>query len=77
MRFCTTALSCAETCDYCSAGQETTLYAAGQVITVVTLHRRDALPFQARFCKRHFLEFSDLISGQVTSLLYPRAERLG
>jgi hypothetical protein len=77
MRFCTTTLSCEETCDYCSAGQETTLYASGQVITLVTLHRREALPFQARFCQRHFLQFSDLIAQQVTSVLYPQAAKLG
>jgi len=37
----------------------------------VTLHRGDAIVFLARFCQRHFLQFSDLVSDQVAALLYP------
>lgn len=39
---------------------------------MVTLHRKDETVFTARFCERHFLLFSDLVSDQVAALLYPK-----
>ncbi|MGH7426988.1 MAG: hypothetical protein ACREJ4_01275 [Candidatus Methylomirabilaceae bacterium] len=56
-------VSVAGTCDHCGAGQ---------VITVVTLRRKDEAAFTAKFCERHFLLFSDLVSDQVAALLYPK-----
>ena len=41
------------------------------VITVVTMYRGSEIVFLARFCEKHFLQFSDLISDQVAALLYP------
>lgn len=39
---------------------------------MVTLRRKDEAAFTARFCERHFLLFSDLVSDQVAALLYPK-----
>lgn len=72
IRICTAAASFVGSCDQCSALPETTQFAPDQVITVVTLHRGDEVVFAARFCDKHFLQFSDLISDQVAVLLYPR-----
>jgi hypothetical protein len=73
IRIYTAASSHVGTCDHCNEYQETIPDSPGQVITVVTLHRGDTLVCMARFCERHFLQFSDLISDQVAVLLYPRA----
>lgn len=59
------------TCDHCDPADEQTAAAQPQVITAVTLHRGNDVVFLARFCERHFLQFSDLISDQVAALLYP------
>jgi hypothetical protein len=68
------------TCDHCTFSDTPTLAqsegdaadaANGQVITVVTMHRENEIVFLARFCEKHFLQFSDLISDQVAALLYP------
>lgn len=72
IRICTAAASVVGSCDHCCAVPETTLYEPEQVITVVTVHRGEHLVFAARFCEKHFLQFSDLISDQVAALLYPR-----
>ena len=64
-------------CDHCvfsdapsfSEGEEDG--AKNPVITVVTMHRGSEIVFVARFCERHFLQFSDLVSDQVAALLYP------
>jgi len=37
----------------------------------VTLHRGADIVFLARFCQKHFLRFSDVVSDQVAALLYP------
>lgn len=72
IRICTAAALVVGSCDHCRAVPETTDYAPEQVITVVTLHRGEQLVFAARFCEKHFLQFSDLISDQVAALLYPK-----
>jgi hypothetical protein len=64
------------TCDHCDgtdtpAQQGASDEAGGQVITAVTLHRDRQIVFLARFCEKHFLHFSDLVSDQVAALLYP------
>ena len=65
------------TCDHCNFTDAPTLAPSegdagkGEVITVVTLHREHEIVFLARFCEKHFLQFSDLISDQVAALLYP------
>jgi hypothetical protein len=64
------------TCDHCTFSDTPTLAGEGdaaksQVITVVTMHRENEIVFLARFCERHFLQFSDLVSDQVAALLYP------
>jgi hypothetical protein len=74
IRISTAAASVVGTCDHCGAQPETTLYAPEQVITLVTLHRGEAVVFAARFCEKHFLLFSDLISDQVAALLYPKVK---
>lgn len=74
IRITTATASYVGTCDHCSASHETVLYVPDQVITVISLHRLNHLVFQARFCQRHFLQFSDLISDQVAALLYPKAK---
>ena len=63
VRIHTADVSVVGPCDHCGEGQ---------VITVVTLHRKDKAVFTARFCERHFLLFSDLVSDQVAALLYPK-----
>jgi hypothetical protein len=73
IQICTAAASFVGTCDQCSAIPETTVYLPDQVITVVTMHHGEDLVFAARFCERHFLQFSDLISDQVAALLYPKS----
>jgi hypothetical protein len=72
IRICTAAASFVGSCDQCSAVPETTQSSPAQVITVVTMHRGEDVVFAARFCDRHFLQFSDLVSDQVAILLYPR-----
>ena len=65
------------TCDQCTFSDTPTLAPGegesdnSEVITVVTLHREHEIVFLARFCERHFLQFSDLVSDQVAALLYP------
>ena len=63
VRIHTAAASVVGPCDHCGEGQ---------VITVVTLRRKDDPAFTAKFCERHFLLFSDLVSDQVAALLYPK-----
>lgn len=63
VRIHTADVSLVGPCDHCGEGQ---------VITVVTLRRKDETAFTARFCERHFLLFSDLVSDQVAALLYPK-----
>ena len=58
-------------CDHCDLPSEQVPPDPQQVITAVTLHRRSDIVFLARFCQKHFLQFSDLISDQVAALLYP------
>ena len=64
-------------CDHCVFTDAPSLSEAeeeggmDQVITVVTLHRGGEIVFLARFCQKHFLQFSDLVSDQVAALLYP------
>ena len=72
IRICTAAASFVGACDQCSATPETTVFAPEEVITVVTMHQGADLVFAARFCEKHFLQFSDLVSDQVAALLYPR-----
>jgi hypothetical protein len=74
IRISTAAASVVGTCDHCGEQPETTLYAPDQVITLVTLHRGEAVVLAARFCERHFLLFSDLISDHVAALLYPKVK---
>jgi len=59
------------TCDHCNVPEAPVEMESDAVVTAVTLHRGDALVFLARLCQRHFLQFSDLVSDQVASLLYP------
>jgi len=65
------------TCDHCTFTDTPTLASSeedagkSEVITVVTMHRDNEIVFVARFCERHFLQFSDLVSDQVAALLYP------
>lgn len=65
------------TCDHCTFTDAPTLASEDgdvgkeQVITVVTMHRDHEIVFLARFCEKHFLQFSDLVSDQVAALLYP------
>jgi hypothetical protein len=72
IRICTAAASFVGSCDQCSAIPETTQFSPEQVITVVTMHRGEDVVFAARFCHKHFLQFSDVISDQVAVLLYPK-----
>ena len=70
------------TCDHCNFSDTPTLASSegdagkDQVITVVTMHRDHEIVFVARFCEKHFLQFSDLISDQVAALLYPAQKKL-
>ena len=75
IRICTAASSYVGGCDHCATAGQPPAFSATQIITVVTLHRADELVFAARFCEKHFLQFSDLISEQVASLLYPKPRR--
>jgi hypothetical protein len=65
------------TCDHCTFTDTPTLAQSeedavkAQAITVVTMHRDNEIVFLARFCEKHFLQFSDLVSDQVAALLYP------
>lgn len=72
VRIHTAAATIAGPCDHCGDGHEATLYLPEQVVTVVTLQRGDDVVFTSRFCERHFLLFSDLVSDQVAALLYPK-----
>ncbi len=69
------------TCDHCTFSDTPTLAPSegdavqSPVITVVTLHRDHEIVFLARFCEKHFLQFSDLISDQVAALLYPAQKK--
>ena len=58
-------------CDHCNVPEAAANKESEAVVTAVTLHRGDVLVFLARLCERHFLQFSDLVSDQVASLLYP------
>lgn len=58
-------------CDHCDIPSEQTPPEPQQVITAVTLHRGADIVFLARFCQKHFLQFSDVVSDQVAALLYP------
>ena len=73
MRLCTASASVVGTCDHCNDHPETAVGGPEQVITVMSLHRNGAVVFAARFCEKHFLQFSDVISDQVAYLLYPKA----
>jgi hypothetical protein len=75
IRICTAASSYVGGCDHCAASGQAAAYAVEQTITVVSMHRGDDAVFVARFCEKHFLQFSDLISEQVAALLYPRTRR--
>jgi hypothetical protein len=75
IRICTAASSYVGGCDHCATSGQAVVYSAEQVITVVTMHRGDDTVFVARFCEKHFLQFSDLISEQVAALLYPKTRR--
>jgi hypothetical protein len=72
IRICTAAASYVGSCDQCATLPETTQFAPDQVITLVTMHQGDDVLFAARFCDKHFLQLSDLISDQVAALLYPK-----
>jgi hypothetical protein len=74
IRICTAAATYVGTCDHCGRPDETIPDSPEQVITVVTMHRGDTVVCMARFCERHFLLFSDLISDQVAALLYPKVK---
>lgn len=69
------------TCDHCVFTDAPSLSdgaedgATEQVITVVTMHRGAEIVFVARFCEKHFLQFSDLVSDQVAALLYPAQKK--
>ncbi len=59
------------TCDHCDLPGGQTPPEPQQVITAVTLHRGADIVFVARFCQKHFLKFSDVVTDQVAALLYP------
>jgi hypothetical protein len=58
-------------CDHCDLLKGQAPPEPQQVITAVTLHQRSDIVFLARFCQKHFLQFSDVVSDQVAALLYP------
>ena len=72
VRIATAAAAVVGTCDHCKGDGEPTQYSSDQTITLVTLHRGEETVLTARFCERHFLLFSDLVSDQVAALLYPK-----
>jgi len=72
VRIATAAVTVQGTCDHCKEGTEAVPPGAEPTITLVTLHRGTEVAYTARFCERHFLLFSDLVSDQVAALLYPK-----
>ena len=71
IRIWTGAVAQLGTCDHCDLPGGQTPPEPQQVITAVTLHRGADIVFLARFCQKHFLKFSDVVSDQVAMLLYP------
>lgn len=72
VRIATAAAAIVGPCDHCKGDREPTEFSSDQTITLVSLHRGDETVLTARFCERHFLLFSDLVSDQVAALLYPK-----
>ena len=69
IRITTAAASYVGTCDHCCESRETVRFPSAETITVLSLQREGVVVFMARFCQRHFLRFSDLVSDQVAALL--------